>query len=83
VEQEAVQMQTIVSLVSSGLGVALIPASLRHLGRTAVVYRSLSETSPSTEIALAWRARDTRAALQRFLETVRLVVRPLPEPQRT
>jgi DNA-binding transcriptional LysR family regulator len=83
VEQEAVQMQTIVSLVSSGLGVALIPASLRHLGRTGVVYRSLSETSPSTEIALAWRARDTRAALQRFLETVRLVVRPLPEPQRT
>jgi hypothetical protein len=44
---------------------------------------SLSETSPSTEIALAWRTRDTRAALQRFLEAVRLVVKPLPDPQRT
>ena len=78
VEQEAVQMQTIISLVSSGLGVALIPASLRHLGRTGVVYRSLREAGPSTEIALAWRARDTGAALQRFLDAVRLVVKPLP-----
>jgi hypothetical protein len=43
-----------------------------------VVYRSLREAGPSTEIALAWRARDTRAALHRFLETVRLAVKPQP-----
>jgi DNA-binding transcriptional LysR family regulator len=73
VEQEAVQMQTIVSLVSAGLGVALIPESLRHLGRTGVVYRRLRERSPLTEVALAWRARDTRPALQRFVEAVRAV----------
>ena len=66
VEQEAVQMQTIVSLVSAGLGVALIPASLRHLGRTGVVYRQLREVSPLTEIALAWRARDARPTLAAF-----------------
>jgi len=83
VEQEAVQMQTIVSLVSSGLGVALIPASLRHLARTGVVYRSLRETGPSTEIALAWRMRDTRPALQRFLEAVRSVVKPTPAAARS
>jgi DNA-binding transcriptional LysR family regulator len=82
VEQEAVQMQTIVSLVSSGLGVALIPASLRHLARTGVVYRTLRETGPSTEIALAWRVGDERAALQRFLDVVRAVVKPPPAPSR-
>jgi DNA-binding transcriptional LysR family regulator len=71
VEQEAVQMQTIVSLVSAGLGIALIPESLRHLGRTGVVYRRLRERSPLTEIALAWRARDARPALQRFVDAVR------------
>jgi DNA-binding transcriptional LysR family regulator len=75
VEQEAVQMQTIVSLVSAGLGVALIPASMLNLGRTGVVYRKLRETSPLTEIALAWRARDARPALARFLEAVRAVVK--------
>jgi DNA-binding transcriptional LysR family regulator len=81
VEQEAVQMQTIVSLVSAGLGVALIPASLRHLGRTGVVYRRLRERSPLTEIALAWRARDVRPTLQRFLEAVRQVIPPPPHPR--
>ena len=39
--QEAIQMQTIVSLVSAGMGVALVPHSLRHLRRTGVVYRPL------------------------------------------
>ena len=68
VDQEAVQMQTVVSLVSAGIGVALIPASLRHLGRTGVVYRSLAETSPLTELGLAWRRGDTRASLNMLLE---------------
>jgi DNA-binding transcriptional LysR family regulator len=74
VEQEAVQMQTIVSLVSAGLGVALIPASMRNLGRTGVVYRSLRETSPQTEILAAWRRGETAPALVRFLESVQKVV---------
>ena len=74
VEQEAVQMQTIISLVSAGLGIALIPESLRHLGRTGVAYRPLRERSPLTEIVLAWRARDTRPALQRLVAAVDTVV---------
>jgi DNA-binding transcriptional LysR family regulator len=73
VEQEAVQMQTIISLVSAGLGVSLIPESLRHLGRTGVAYRPLRERSPLTEIVLAWRARDSRPALQRFVAAVQSV----------
>ena len=39
VAQEAIQMQTVVSLVSSGLGVAIVPGSLANLGRRGVVYR--------------------------------------------
>ncbi len=39
VAQEAIQMQTVVSLVSSGLGVAIVPASVANLGRRGVVYR--------------------------------------------
>jgi DNA-binding transcriptional LysR family regulator len=68
VEQEAVQMQTIISLVSAGLGVALIPASMRNLGRTGVVYRSLREKSPLTQVLATWRKGDTTPALHRFLE---------------
>jgi DNA-binding transcriptional LysR family regulator len=74
VEQEAIQMQTIISLVSAGLGVALIPASMRNLGRTGVVYRGLRERSPETEILVAWRQSDSGPALMRFLEAVDVVV---------
>jgi DNA-binding transcriptional LysR family regulator len=81
VEQEAVQMQTIISLVSAGLGVALIPASMRNLGRTGVVYRALREKSPETEILVAWRHADTRPALMRFLESVELVVQRRVPPR--
>ncbi|MCW5625207.1 MAG: LysR family transcriptional regulator [Burkholderiales bacterium] len=69
VEQEAVQMQTIVSLVSAEIGVALIPASLEHMGRTGVVYKALGDTASSCELALAWRRDDRLATLQLFLET--------------
>ena len=68
VEQEAIQMQTIVSLVSAELGVSLIPDSLKNLQRTGVVYRQLKETSPLTEIHLAWRRQDALPALRLFLD---------------
>jgi len=68
VEQEAVQMQTIVSLVSAELGVALIPASLTNLRRTGVTYKALREQSPLIEIHLAWRRGDDLPALRVFVD---------------
>jgi len=68
VEQEAIQMQTIVSLVSAELGVALIPASLTNLRRTGVIYKALKQKSPLTEIHLAWRRGDDLPALRVFVE---------------
>jgi DNA-binding transcriptional LysR family regulator len=71
VEQEAVQMQTILSLVSADMGVALIPASLVHLGRTGVTYKPLREAAPQTEIGVAWRRDDSLATLHLFLDAAR------------
>jgi DNA-binding transcriptional LysR family regulator len=68
VEQEAIQMQTIVSLVSAELGVALIPASLTNLRRTGVTYKALREASPLAEIHLAWRRSDELPALRVFVD---------------
>jgi DNA-binding transcriptional LysR family regulator len=55
VAQEAIQMQTVVSLVSSGLGAAVVPASIANLGRRGVAYRRLSDRHPTLELWLAWR----------------------------
>jgi DNA-binding transcriptional LysR family regulator len=71
VEQEAIQMQTIGSLVSAEMGVALIPQSLTNLQRTGVVYKPLRERSPMTEIHVAWRKGDDLPALKLFLELAR------------
>jgi DNA-binding transcriptional LysR family regulator len=55
VAQEAIQMQTVVSLVSSGLGAAIVPACLANLGRKGVIYRPIADRHPSLELWLAWR----------------------------
>ncbi|SAK58582.1 LysR family transcriptional regulator [Caballeronia ptereochthonis] len=74
VGQEAIQMQTIVSLVSAGMGVALVPRSLRHLRRTGVVYRPLrplDESATLVETGLVWRAAEVSPVLAGFIEIVR------------
>ncbi|MFM0200583.1 LysR family transcriptional regulator [Paraburkholderia fungorum] len=69
--QEAIQMQTIVSLVSAGMGVALVPQSLRNLRRTGVVYRPLCESVPTIETGLVWRTAEVSPVLAGFIEIVR------------
>ena len=68
IRQEAIQMQTIISLVSAGLGMALVPASLRHLARTGVRYLSLGKDAPELETGLAWRETDDSPTLAAFLD---------------
>lgn len=69
--QEAIQMQTIVSLVSAGMGVALVPRSLRHLRRTGVIYRPLAEAVPAVETGLVWRSAEVSPVLAAFIDIVR------------
>ncbi|MDN4574005.1 LysR family transcriptional regulator [Pandoraea cepalis] len=78
VGQEAIQMQTIVSLVSAGMGVALVPQSLCHLRRTGVTYRALRETSTLIETGLLWRTAEVTPVLEGFLETARAVAHTPP-----
>lgn len=71
--QEAIQMQTVISLVSAEMGVALIPESLQNLQRTGVIYKRLKEKSPLTEIRLAWRAGDNLPTLKLFIQLTRQI----------
>ncbi len=71
VAQEAIQMQTVVSLVSSGLGVAIVPASVANLGRRGVVYRPLADRHPRLELWLAWPRAVLSAAAREFVAHAR------------
>lgn len=70
IEQEAIQMQTIVGLVAAGMGIALVPQSVSNLKRPGVEYRALKEASPLVEIGLAWRRDNTSPVLQSFLHLI-------------
>jgi len=72
--QEAIQMQTIISLVSAAMGIALVPASLRNLSRTGVAYVDLAGPAPMLETGLCWRRGDNTPTITRFLEVARDVV---------
>lgn len=69
VAQEAIQMQTIINLVSAAIGVAWVPASLQGLQRAGVVYRRMAG-APEVETSLVWRA-DAPPVVARFVEHVR------------
>jgi DNA-binding transcriptional LysR family regulator len=69
--QEAIQMQTIVGLVSAGMGLALVPQSVSNLMRPGVEYRALSDATPQVETGLAWRRDNPSPVLQGFLELLR------------
>lgn len=74
IAQEAIQMQTIVNLVSAGLGIAWVPRTMTQLQRAGVVYRALPEpyarAAPHCETSLVWPAGAAPAVL-RFVDHVR------------
>ena len=73
VAQEAIQMQTIVNLVSAELGVAWVPASVRQFQRHGVVYRDMADHTavPWCETSLVWPSGHDVPALARWTEFVR------------
>lgn len=71
VGQEAIQMQTIVSLVSAGMGIALVPQSVSNLRRPGVEYLPLVQSTPLVETGLAWRRDNASPVLRGFLELMK------------
>ncbi|BAU09596.1 LysR family transcriptional regulator [Leptolyngbya sp. NIES-3755] len=74
VMQEAIQMQTIIGLISAEMGIALVPASLQNLQRVGVVYKPLQPATPQVETAMVWRSEATSSVLREFLKVVRQYV---------
>ncbi|CAJ0681109.1 LysR substrate-binding domain-containing protein [Ralstonia mannitolilytica] len=81
--QEAIQMQTIVSLVSAEMGVALVPASLCNLQRTGVVYLELAAPSPVIETGLVWRRDAASPVLPWFVASAEAVAKLQEEDNQT
>lgn len=70
VVQEAHQIHTIVGLVSAGIGVALVPSSVRHLQRPGAVYRFCEGAYPDMEMVAARLKNSSSPVVDAFLEVV-------------
>jgi DNA-binding transcriptional LysR family regulator len=73
VTQEAIQMQTIIGLVSAGMGIAIAPSSLQNLQRAGVVYRAFEEKTPLVETAVVWREQEMTPVVREFLQVIRSI----------
>lgn len=80
IAQEAIQMQTLVNLVSSGMGLAWVPASVMQLQRPGVVYRPLAGVSLRCETSLVWR-EPALPVVQRFVGHVQSQARRAQQRQ--
>lgn len=63
ISQEAIQVQTVVSLVASGLGVALVPGVTRNYSNPHVRFVALADAGASGTLALSLVASRTAPAL--------------------
>jgi DNA-binding transcriptional LysR family regulator len=71
---EVSETATLVSFVAAGLGVSLVPESVRHMTVHGAVYRPLAREAAGVELAVAWRRADASPVLERALEVVRRAV---------
>lgn len=74
--QEAPRISTALSLVATGFGVTLVPASMRRMALEGVTYRNLTDASEAKAfLSLAARRDDGSATVQGFVALVRRAAR--------
>jgi DNA-binding transcriptional LysR family regulator len=72
--QEAPLIVSTLNLVAAGLGVSIVPASLRRQHMDGVVYRRIKgHPQPRAPLNLAYRREGNSSALQQFIELVHRV----------
>jgi len=76
VVQEASQMQSILTLVAGGLGIALVPAAMRMLSMKDVEFLDIADTRspPTYRLAFAYGSGNDNPVIQAFLSVARKVV---------
>jgi DNA-binding transcriptional LysR family regulator len=70
VAQEVSPMHALIGLVGAGVGVAIVPSSVRKLRFAGVVYRPLADVSARSQVWAVWRPDRLPAPARAFAEHV-------------
>lgn len=71
VAQETGEMQFMLGFVAEGVGITLLPAHVAKSSYPGIVFRPLKDAFASVELALAHRADESSAMIERFMQIVR------------
>ncbi|MDR3437809.1 LysR substrate-binding domain-containing protein [Telmatospirillum sp.] len=71
--QEARELRTVLSLVSAGVGISILPCCYASAGATNVVCRPLATQGADSRVLLATRARDSSVPLRNFVDYARTI----------
>lgn len=82
IRQQVVEVQSLLSLVGANMGVALLPATMRHLAQPNVVFRRILPTPPQVPLYAIYREGDPSPTLAHFLTILRRMT-PKPAPDST
>ncbi|WP_213952736.1 MULTISPECIES: LysR family transcriptional regulator [unclassified Variovorax] len=70
VRHEVRHWLSVVSLVSQGMGVALVPTAIQHAALRGAVFRPLEDDVPGSDAYCVWRSGPDNAVVQNFLRVV-------------
>jgi DNA-binding transcriptional LysR family regulator len=73
VAQYATQIHTMVGLVSSGMGVSILPEVATNLTLPNVTFHRIKDDVPTVETCLAWRPQNEPPSLSAFVDNARAV----------
>jgi DNA-binding transcriptional LysR family regulator len=68
--QVAPQLTSVINLVAAGLGVAIVPLSMRQLQVGGVVFREIRDAVPVISLSLAYRRGETSTIIRNFIGLV-------------
>jgi DNA-binding transcriptional LysR family regulator len=71
VAQRTTRLATVVSLVASGVGVALVPRTAGQMGINGVTFRPLRNRRIEVPMSFVWREQEAPASLPPFMAAVR------------
>jgi DNA-binding transcriptional LysR family regulator len=74
IRQQVIEVQTLLSLVRAGFGVALLPASIEQMSPAGLVFRRLTPALPEVPLYATYRADDDSPVLKLFLDTLRELI---------
>ena len=69
--QEAREASTIIGLVATGLGIAVVPSSLRYIGIPNIVYVPIADADATTDLLLVCRAGEANSRVANLSQMAR------------